>query len=167
MNNGDVVPFLFDENLEEYIPQRIRYIPRTILEVITGETDNAADTISVVLSETATRLRVGNSIDCLQNNGEANINAAIPLAREKSDATGHSQLLMDNPTEDDVISLQVGAFAIINSSPIDNPNDKITRLRSSFNAHQQLCQSFSQAYMLGQMNQAMVIADQAKGIKDE
>ncbi|KAF9340223.1 hypothetical protein BGX26_009042, partial [Mortierella sp. AD094] len=32
--------------------------------------------------------------------------------------------------------------------------------------HQQLCHSLSQAYMLGQMNQAVIIADQAKGIKD-
>ncbi|KAF9345692.1 hypothetical protein BGX26_002871 [Mortierella sp. AD094] len=164
VNNGDFVPFLLNDDFEEIVPQRIAYMPGVTLEVVTSVADNTVDTTSEASLE-----RTPTSLSELPRiHGEAKINTAIPLAEEIA-GTECSQPLVENIVEEekDMTSLHIGALAISDvGTNIINTNDKIMELRSSFNDHQQLCQSFSQAYMLGQMNQAIVIADQAKGIKD-
>ncbi|KAG0018536.1 hypothetical protein BGZ80_007044 [Entomortierella chlamydospora] len=71
----------------------------------------------------------------------------------------------------DVESLQVNVLPICdvdptNSNSVTQTNTNVVKIRSSFQDYQQLCDTFSQAYKLGQMNQVMAIANQAKGIKD-
>ncbi|KAF9345691.1 hypothetical protein BGX26_002870 [Mortierella sp. AD094] len=172
INNGDVVPFLFDdENFEELIPQRIAYIPGVTLEVILDGVDNTANPIPVASPEgPLASVSAFQPPVSQQNDGEVKISAAIPLVKEES-GTKPPRLLAENLTEEeDGLSLQVNSLTISDISPISNnlihPNDRITKLRLSFKEHQQLCHSLSQAYTFGQMNQAIIIADQAKGIKD-
>ncbi|KAF9344066.1 hypothetical protein BGX26_004858, partial [Mortierella sp. AD094] len=167
MNNEDFVPFLLDDDFEEILPQRIAYIPGVTLEVVTSVTDNAVDTTSEASPEKTSPTSVS---ELPRIHGEGKINAAISLAEEIPGTERSRPLVEIIVEEEDTTSLHVDASAIGDFSPINNnlinTNDKVVELRSSFNAHQQLCQSFSQAYMLGQMNQAIIIADQAKGIRD-
>ncbi|KAF9173944.1 hypothetical protein BGX20_001587 [Mortierella sp. AD010] len=71
----------------------------------------------------------------------------------------------------DAESFQVNVLSTCDIDPTNNnsaaqTNTNVVKIRSSFQDYQQLCDTFSQAYKLGQMNQAMAIANQAKGIKD-
>ncbi|KAF9345207.1 hypothetical protein BGX26_003398 [Mortierella sp. AD094] len=143
MNNGVLVLLLTDDNFEVLVPKRINYIPGATLEVVVNSAEGPYFASGLELDSTST----------LGNFDGTTFNNPLLLA-EGSSGTEH-------------VNATVNALSYpINNNLVIHTDAKVVDMHSSFQDYQQLCNTFSQAYKLGQMDQATIIADQAKIIKN-